>query len=158
MKTKLAFVMILLLSLLRAPMAEALAPACAEMAQLRRWVAARFEGGAKPCFSFTCAGKPSADLLPSWQQKRESRRLDDHKTERTLTCADPNTGLEVRCVAVEYSDYPVVEWTVYFRNAGHANTPILQNIQALDTPPGTRRRRRVRAARLQRRRLQSQQL
>ena len=38
----------------------------------------------------------------------------------------------MRCVSVEYSDYPVVEWTVYFRNAGNVNTPILERIEALD--------------------------
>jgi hypothetical protein len=30
------------------------------------------------------------------------------------------------------SDFPVVEWTVYLRNAGKAVTPIVTNIQALD--------------------------
>jgi alpha-galactosidase len=39
----------------------------------------------------------------------------------------------VRCVAVEYADYPAVEWTVYFKNTGTNNTPILENIQGLDT-------------------------
>jgi alpha-galactosidase len=40
--------------------------------------------------------------------------------------------LEVCCVAVEYADFPVVEWTVYLKNTGKENTPILQNIQGLD--------------------------
>ncbi len=30
------------------------------------------------------------------------------------------------------SNFPVVEWTVYLRNAGKAVTPILTDIQALD--------------------------
>jgi len=36
-------------------------------------------------------------------------------------------------VAVEYHDFPTVEWTVYFRNTGTKDTPILADIQALDT-------------------------
>jgi alpha-galactosidase len=36
-------------------------------------------------------------------------------------------------VAVEYRDFPTVEWTLYFKNTGAADTPILENVQALDT-------------------------
>ena len=36
-------------------------------------------------------------------------------------------------MAVEYSDFPVAEWTVYFKNIGGADTLILENIQGLDT-------------------------
>ena len=61
-----------------------------------------------------------------------SRKLDDNRTERTIAWTDPKTGLEVRCVSVVYADFPVVEWTVYFKNAGKADTPILENIQGMD--------------------------
>jgi alpha-galactosidase len=83
-------------------------------------------------FSFVYDGKPSAKLLATWQCRRESRKLDDWRTERTLTYTDPKTGLVVRCVAIKYADFPTVEWTVYFKNAGSADTPILENIQAMD--------------------------
>jgi alpha-galactosidase len=36
-------------------------------------------------------------------------------------------------VAVEYHDFPTVEWTLYFRNDGKRPTPILEQIQAIDT-------------------------
>jgi hypothetical protein len=38
------------------------------------------------------------------------------------------TGIEVRCVAVEYSDYSAVDWTVYFKNTGTKNTSILKDL------------------------------
>ena len=41
--------------------------------------------------------------------------------------------LQVRCVTVEYTDFPAVEWTVYFKNRSTGETPILENIQGLDT-------------------------
>jgi alpha-galactosidase len=50
-----------------------------------------------------------------------------------LVWTDADTGLQVRCVALEYADYPVVEWTVYFKNHGVTNTPILDTILGLDT-------------------------
>jgi alpha-galactosidase len=42
------------------------------------------------------------------------------------------TSLQLRCVAVEYADFPAIEWTLYFKNTGDKNTPILENIQGLD--------------------------
>jgi alpha-galactosidase len=49
-----------------------------------------------------------------------------------LTHTDPKTGLVVRSAAVEYADFPTVEWTLYFKNTGGADSPILEGIQALD--------------------------
>ncbi|MHB8523339.1 MAG: NPCBM/NEW2 domain-containing protein [Limisphaerales bacterium] len=83
-------------------------------------------------FSFVYDGKPSAELLKGWEATRGSTNLDEQRTERTLTWTDPKTGLQVRCVAIEYHDFPTVEWTLHFRNTGAADTPILENIQALD--------------------------
>jgi alpha-galactosidase len=39
----------------------------------------------------------------------------------------------VRSVGVAYSDFPTVEWTLYFKNAGTQRTLTLENIEALDT-------------------------
>ncbi len=86
-----------------------------------------------PFFSFVYDGKHSSDLLPEWKFERQSKKLDANRTQWTLTWTDPKTMLEVRCVAVEYSDFPTVEWTIYFKNTGKANTPILSDIQAIDT-------------------------
>ena len=88
---------------------------------------------AAPPFSFTYAGKPSAELLKTWDLKRSARKLDDRRTERTLTWTDPKSGLVVRLVGIEYHDFPTVEWTLYFKNAGTADTPILSDVRALDT-------------------------
>ncbi len=83
-------------------------------------------------FSFVYGGKPLSEWLPSWERANASRALDDRRTEHTVTLTDPKTGLEVRCAAIEYADFPTVEWTLHFKNTGGADTPILENIQALD--------------------------
>ncbi len=85
-----------------------------------------------PPFSLLYRGRPSSGLFPQWPISTKTRRLDDQRTERVLAYADPATGLEVRCVAVEYHDFPVTEWTLYFRNTAKTNTPILERIRALD--------------------------
>jgi len=85
-----------------------------------------------PPFSFTYGGRSSAELLPTWKEERSERALDDRRLERVVTYTDPETGLVLRCVAIEYADFPVVEWTLYAKNTGDADTPILEDLQALD--------------------------
>jgi alpha-galactosidase len=87
---------------------------------------------AGPPFSFVYGGQPSALLLPWWGPTRATRELDGQRVEHTLTYADPKTKLVLRCVVVEYRDFPTVEWTLHFKNAGVADTPILEDIQAID--------------------------
>jgi alpha-galactosidase len=87
----------------------------------------------KPPFSFTYEGKSSAELLNIKEQKHLVRKLDDQRTEHTLTyTTDPKPDLVIRCVVIEYHDFPTVEWTLYFKNIGSMDTPIIENIQALD--------------------------
>jgi alpha-galactosidase len=115
----------------------AVTPTAEEMAQARGWMAARFEDVPEakttgPFFSFIYDGKPSAELLKTWEIKRSSQKLDDWRTQHTLTYTDPKTKLELRCVGVEYRDYPTVEWALYFKNGGEKDTPILENIHAVE--------------------------
>lgn len=107
------------------------------MAAARQWVGERFgdpdnRTTPRPPFSFTYAGKPSAEWLATWEFKRSARKLDAQRQEHTLTWADPKSGLELRCVVIEYLDFPTVEWTLYFKNTSQADTPILENVQSLD--------------------------
>jgi alpha-galactosidase len=83
-------------------------------------------------FAFSYDGKPSDALLSKLPREEETRRLDPLRTRHTLTWKDVETSLEVRCEAVTYADFPVVEWTVYFTNAGTKPASILADIQGLD--------------------------
>jgi alpha-galactosidase len=88
---------------------------------------------AEPPFSFRYGDRPSSALLRTWPVSRTSRPLDSHRTEYVSTYTDPQTGLIVKGVAVAYDDFPTVEWTLYFKNGGDSPTPILEQIQAIDT-------------------------
>lgn len=83
-------------------------------------------------FSFNYDGQPSSELLKNWKIERSKDQLDGFRTAHTVTCTDPKTGLVVRAEAIEYQDYPTVEWTVYFKNTGKLDTPIISDIRALD--------------------------
>ena len=76
-----------------------------------------------PPFSFIYNGKPSGELLGLW-------KIEKHGT--TTTWTDLSTGLKVSMEAIRYSDYPGVDWVLYFENTGSKDTPIIEDIQALD--------------------------
>ena len=86
----------------------------------------------EPPFSFRYAGRPSPALLEAWKRTRRTNKLDDQRTRHTLTYSGRDTGLELRCVAIEYHDSPTVEWTLYFKNTGTKDSHILSDIQPLD--------------------------
>ena len=102
-----------------------------DMAEKEKWVSQNLLGVAHvPPFSFVYAGQASSALLPAWTRKQFVKQLDNNRTEHVIIW---NTvGLRVKCVALQYRDYPAVQWTVYFKNTGTTSTPILQDIQALD--------------------------
>jgi alpha-galactosidase len=112
-------------------------PTTQELERMRRWVAASAlratSRRVQPPFSFSYAGRSSRELLATWRAERRARTTDGDRTEYTVTYTDPATGLAVRCVAVAYQDFPTVEWTLHFSNKGSADTPIIEDIQALDT-------------------------
>ncbi len=85
-----------------------------------------------PPFSFVYNGKPSSECLPHWSVARHSAVLDEKRIGHAVVYTEPETKLELRCEAVEYLDFPTVEWTLYFKNNGSADTPVLENIQALN--------------------------
>ena len=132
MKTRIPIGIVAATCVMWSGIAAAVSPNAAELAASRGWAAAKLESGAEPFFSFTYGGKPSAELLKEWEVQRASRPLDAKRTEHTVSYTDPKTGLALRCVAVEYRDYPTLEWTLYFKNTGRQDTPILADIRALD--------------------------
>ncbi len=120
--------------LLATATAFAASPAPQELAAAKQWTAAHLGSrtAALP-FSFNFAGKPSSDLLRQWDFQSDIRKLDDAKSEHRLTWTDPESRITFRCVAVEYLDFPAVEWTLYFRNESNEPSSLLKDIQALDT-------------------------
>jgi alpha-galactosidase len=83
-------------------------------------------------FSFLFGGTPSNDLLVKWQKVTESQQLDVDRTKTVTKWIDPESGLTVHWEVIEYSDFPALDWLLSFENIGAQDTPILENIQALD--------------------------
>ena len=82
-------------------------------------------------FSFVYGGRPSHMLLPSWERRVTVDTTEDGER-RTLIFTDPETKLEVRAVATLFTDTPAVDWTLHFTNKGEEDTPVLEQVHALD--------------------------
>jgi alpha-galactosidase len=103
-----------------------------EMARKNEWVRQNLlTASPLPPFSFTYDGLSASTVLPSWSRAKTDATLDKHRIQHVIAWS--NDVLQVRCVAVEYKDYPMVEWTVYLKNISPTNpTPMLEKIQGLD--------------------------
>ena len=84
-------------------------------------------------FSFTYGGEPSAKVLKRCRRTSEHKRLDANRSAHDVRYVDPDTGLQVRWQGVEYPQFRTVEWTLHLKNTSASDTPILADIQALDT-------------------------
>ena len=104
-----------------------------ERKKVDSFLAAHFAPGAVPPFSFKYGGQSSSQFLKDWQFNQEIKRRDDTRTEHLFTYTDPHTSLEVRCKCEVFLDFPAVEWVVTFKNGGTGDTPIIEDVQALDT-------------------------
>lgn len=88
-------------------------------------------GDAQPPLSFLFGGKPSAELFPAWDRTTE-RTEDADRVVDTVTWTDPGSGLRVTAVIATYNRYPAVDWVAWIENTGTQDTPLLEDIQALD--------------------------
>ena len=83
-------------------------------------------------FSFTFGGKKSDDILKVWPHETTSIDLPDGRTQQTMTWTDPASALKVEWVATRFPDFPALDWMLYFENSGTQDTPIIEDVQALD--------------------------
>ena len=82
--------------------------------------------------SFVYGGRPSSDFINSWKSDQREEQIDAATRRRTLTLTDPQTGLEVKAIATIYTDTAGVDWTLYFTNRGNQDTPLIEQVKALD--------------------------
>jgi alpha-galactosidase len=87
-------------------------------------------------FSFVYGGRNSAEFLDSWKKEVMDEKADASSRRRTLTLNDPETGLEVRAVATIYTNTAGVDWTLYFTNKGSKESPVIEEVKAVDVSIG----------------------
>lgn len=84
-----------------------------------------------PPFSFVYGGVPSVESLKAWPRSVETKDLPD-KAKYEVRWTDPKTALRVTATVAAYKRYPAVDWVLHFENQGTQDSPIIENIQALD--------------------------
>ena len=83
-------------------------------------------------FSFLLDGKASAELLSHWQRTQTDLPAASGRERHIITYRDAATGLEVRCEATLFANYPAVEWVLTISNTGTTDSPLLEQIRPLD--------------------------
>ncbi|MGO8929370.1 MAG: NPCBM/NEW2 domain-containing protein [Limisphaerales bacterium] len=89
-----------------------------------------FTGTATP-FSFRYGGAASATFLGQWRRDAETKDTPT-RTVQEVSWTDPNTSLRLSATVAAFKRYPAVEWVLQFENLGPQDTPLLQDVQALD--------------------------
>jgi alpha-galactosidase len=82
-------------------------------------------------FSFRYGGGVSRSVLAQWPRHQEeggNREGDDKK----IWWKDPASGLQVSWHIKRFPEFPAIEWTLWFENAGDRDTLLIEDIQDLD--------------------------
>ena len=83
-------------------------------------------------FSFVYGGKHSSEFITDWKREIKAEQVNETKLRRTLTLTDPNSGLEVQAACTVYLDTAGVDWTIYLTNRGSHDSPIVEQVRAVD--------------------------
>jgi alpha-galactosidase len=97
------------------------------------WLSDHFAPKVLPPFSFTYTDKLSEQFIRDWEFSHKKKLLDNARIEHTFKYEDLKTKLQVNCECIMFKDFPAIEWVVKFKNNAKDDTPIIEDIHALDT-------------------------
>lgn len=105
-----------------------------EMVSKAKWTQEHLTEDGPAVFSFVCGGIPFEQLRCGWTKSPvELTPLPGGRVRRLQRWTDPRSGLEVRLVSVDYGDFPAVEWTVFVANRGTALSPLIEDLEGINT-------------------------
>jgi alpha-galactosidase len=81
--------------------------------------------------SFRYGGSNSVAVIHQWPREVQPARTENRRDQRTVTFRQPK-GLELRVEVEVFEDFPALEWVGYFSNRGEQDSPLLEQIQAID--------------------------
>jgi len=112
---------------------DLIAPRDGELAAAEGWWRDHLaDNTAAAPFSLSIDGQPLRGLPADWRCRTDVTRLDEHREQAVLAATHPAHGLEVRCVAVRYGDFPAVEWTLHLRQTDTGASPLVGDVLGLD--------------------------
>lgn len=84
-------------------------------------------------FSFTYDGVPFADFISGWEKSVDKGTDDNGNTTLTLTYAQKDDQVTAQALITLYKASDAVEWVIHFQNEGKGDSPVIGEIQAMDT-------------------------
>ena len=83
-------------------------------------------------FSFVYGGEHSSEFITHWNREIKEEKVSETMIRRILTLTDPKSGLETQAVCTIYLDTAGIDWTIYFTNKGSHDTPVIEQVRAVD--------------------------
>ena len=115
----------------------------AEKQRCRDWFDANIRTEKAPAYDFTVGGKRLRTHLSDWdisvgEESAVGEKFRGGKT-TVITLSHRKSSLSVAVEATIYEDFATCEWTVYIKNGGEENSPVVKNFYAADCELGTGR-------------------
>lgn len=115
----------------------------AEKQRCRDWFDANIRTKKAPAYDFTVGGKRLRTHLSDWdisvgEESAVGEKFRGGKT-TVITLSHRKSSLSVAVEATIYEDFATCEWTVYIKNGGEENSPVVKNFYATDCELGTGR-------------------
>lgn len=102
-----------------------------EPTNLKHWIQTQFNAKSAP-FTFVYDGQSSKQLLPAWKYNFSIKEDNATCIQCVASYTDPKTHLRVSAHITGYKDFQEVDWTLFFSNHGATNTPIIEQVNAID--------------------------
>ncbi|QGQ94285.1 hypothetical protein EHS13_04875 [Paenibacillus psychroresistens] len=102
-----------------------------EINNCKEWIHKNLQSGINVPFSFVLDGKHSDFWFAKAERKLTSTPLSGKRVQHIVEYK-LLAEISIVCSAIEYLDYPFVEWTVYIQNYGKQDSPVIRNVMAMD--------------------------
>ena len=83
-------------------------------------------------FSFKFGTRQSDELLQGCRMEQRDEGEEDGSRRTVFTWTEPETGLQVTWELRIFEDFPAADWVLKLKNAGSTDTPMIEDVQALD--------------------------
>lgn len=110
---------------------ENLSSSGTEMKMAENWVSEHIKNDT--IFSFDYDGVVFADFIKDWEKTVEKGEDEEGNKTYTLTYYNKEDKVTAWADFTLYKESPAVEWVAYFKNEADIDSPVISNIQALDS-------------------------
>jgi alpha-galactosidase len=92
----------------------------------------RLDAAVHPPLSFRIGGRTSTEFFETCWRDTAITELADGERRCTLRFHDDESGVTCRLEARQFAEFTAVEWIAYFSNESEGDSPVLEDVRALD--------------------------